>query len=667
MTTTREATDKWFTVYVPPTAGGTESYLRLGSPDATTEESFLATLQASYQGSVTQPAVQAAFGNTASAGMVLYTVGDAVQFINGRSDTRVLNDSYLVHVLNKETVDAGATAQNKASTTDKTYRSYFRLGKPNSVVESQLQGKPDEASLASFAKTLAPTPLSPMELGAGNTQRDLALTGDIAARRLLETQATSGDPIAIDKLDELLKSSDARADQSFTIDTVAQTAARKWARSTLSAVHAKFASQLKINAIVGDTASRTKLSTGATNGDPVARQKLVEIYEGVIPVSAAGQTFSNVPAAQQWAKTVLDTLPQLTSEMLARWSLGEGVALYSDRPITMTTPGELKVTVGADSRTVLGPSYSEVYDVSDDVLQQIRDGSITQAKQIGERSIVTASLSQRARGTGWRTTKYDSAKALSYTVTDGGSFSLSHAYSLAAGLKLSNGLSASFDASIGIAVSAPLSFKVEYGPKRMKTAWTLGETCFTDKQDLRGSSVTLTVDAATKVTSFTFATLSKVVLAGSIALNAAALAYTAALAIIASKKVAADQDSSAELREQLDKGEIVYLTATALNVVFMAASLILGVIQLIVKKTVDGANGMAPAQLPNLVMNSAGIKLQAGTNYIHIDPSGITVFGTQVFVAGPLTNVLPMHLTGNITPTGVATLVEFFGDIVTPP
>src|SRR5690349_704020 len=109
MTTSSDSADnKWFSVYVPPmsgTTGGTQSFFRIGSPDTVRETTVLNAMQTGYSSLAAQPAVQAAFGASSTAGVVLYTAGDLVQFVNGTADTRVLNDRYVVHVLNKETGD----------------------------------------------------------------------------------------------------------------------------------------------------------------------------------------------------------------------------------------------------------------------------------------------------------------------------------------------------------------------------------------------------------------------------------------------------------------------------------------------------------------------------------------------------------------------------------
>src|SRR5262249_15000519 len=146
--------------------------------------------------------------------------------------------------------------------------------------------------------------------------------------------------------------------------------------------------------------------------------------------------------------------------MLANFSLGDGVALYSDRPVTVTTPDTMKVTVGSDSRTALGTTYAEVYDVDDDTINAIRDGRITSTGSIANKTLISATLTRRALNIPgaavsglaplWRTTKFDQTRSLSYSITDSGSFSFSSAYTFGMGMKFNNGVSASFDASAGV-------------------------------------------------------------------------------------------------------------------------------------------------------------------------------------------------------------------------
>lgn len=487
--------DKWFTVYVPhsdATAASEgqaatpityESYIRLGSPDRVTEDRFVTGLRADFDRAGAEPAVAAAFGQaTPTGGIVMYTEGDLCQFVNGKSDTRVLNDSYLVHVLNQDGVAAA-----DADSTLTTCRSYLRLGKPSADVE-------------------------------------------------------------------------------------------------------------------------------IPNRDNVA--------EG-------------------------------------SYTLGYGVALYSDKGVTVTTPDKYKVTVGKDSRTVLGETYVETYDVSDDQIARIRNGEVDSSEKLTNKRLITATLTKKeASKASWRTTKFDQAKALTYSCNDLGVYSLSSAYNFAFGLKLNNAVAASFDATQGIAVSAPLSFKVEYGQKRMETSWSFGKCKFESEQDIRGETIKLVADPAAAVVNKGFTLLSKVVSRGMIAINAATAAYLASVVAIGNTTTQ-DTTEGTNIKEMLEAGEAVYIASTALNAIFLALSVIAGAIQLGAKKGSDALNIASPVQPPNILMNSAGIKLQNGASYIELTQTGVVIHGIEVKMVGPMTNIEPMYLLGNRTPTAIAELTQY--------
>lgn len=652
MSTITPSTDKWYSVYVPrrtDTANAFESYFRMGTPDIATEAARRFDLQMAYNDALTQPAVEAAFGGNPTSGIAFYTEGDLVQFVNGKVDTRVLNDSFTVHVLNKADVDKPGA----------TYRSYLRLGKPNKVVETQIKlATPSVTDLLAFTLALAPTPKSTISPAAKQASIDSVLAGDVSARNALVSAAESGDPAALQAMEELRSSSDPRA--SATHDG---TTANAWALAALRAVHEKSASSLRDKALVGDTAARDKLKASAAAGDPVARRQLIELAESKVAAAATDQ--NGQPAANAWAKATLAALPG-GGDMLASWSLGDGVALYSDRPITLTTPAAMKVTVGSDSRTVLGPSYTEAYDVSDEVIKQIKDGVITQANQIPHKRLITASLTAReASGASWRTTKFDQAKALTYSLNDVGIFGITSNYNFTFGLKLANGISGSFDGSVGVSVTVPSALKVELTKKRLETSWSGGKINYSADQDIKGKSVKLSVGTVEDVTvSPAREALVLAMRIGMITINGLVLAYTATGVGIGNSTSGEGEESTKHVREFLASGEAVYIAVSALNAIFLAAGLIVSAIQISTKGTVGAAQAAAPAQAPNIVLNSAGIKLQCGASYIHIDPSGISLYGPQIFVASPMTQVLPTYLTGNISPTGITDAIDHIAGLM---
>ncbi len=656
------STDKWFSVYVPrrtDTANAFESYFRMGTPDVATEAARLSDLQSAYTDALAQPAVEAAFGGNATSGVAFYTEGDLVQFVNGKVDTRVLNDSFTVHVLNK--ADVARAGQDPAKPVT-TYRSYFRLGKPNKTIETQIKlAVPSLTDLLAFALALAPTPKSPISAATKQATIEAVLAGDVKARTTLLTAAESGDPAALQALEALRTSSDPRAS---TVND--GTTANAWALAALRERHEKFASSLRDKALLGDTAARDKLKARAIAGDPVARRQLIELAESKVAAAATSQ--NGQTAANEWAKGAIAAIPG-GAELLASWSLGDGVALYSDRPITLTTPVALKVTVGSESRTVLGPTYSEAYDVSDEVIQQIKDGVITQPGKIPHKRLITASLTAReASRLSWRTTKFDQAKALTYSLNDSGSFGITSSYAFALGLKLSNGISGAFDSSIGVAVSVPSALKVELTKKRLETSWSGGKISYSADQDLKGKSVKLSVGSVEDVA--VAPAREALVLAlrlGMIAVNGLVLVYTATGVGIGNSTSGEGEESTKNVREFLAAGEAVYIAITALNAIFLAAGLIVSAIQIATKGTVGAAQAASPAQTANLVLNSAGIKLQCGASYIHIDPSGISLFGPQIYVASPMTQVLPAYLSGNLSPTGVVDAIDHVAGLMALP
>ena len=647
------STDKWFSVYVPrrtDTANAFESYFRMGTPDIATEAARLFELQSAYSSALAQPGVEAAFGGNATSGVAFYTEGDLVQFVNGKVDTRVLNDSFAVHVLNKADVDKADQDATKVVT---TYRSYLRLGKPNKTIETQIKlAVSSLADLLAFTLALAPTPKSPISPATKQATIEAVLSGDVKARTALVSAAASGDPAALQALDELRTSSDPRA--STVIDG---TTASAWALTAQRESHEKFASSLRDKALLGDTAARDTLNSRAAAGDPVARRQLIELANSKVLAAATGQ--NGQPAANAWAKAALAALPN-ESEVLESWSLGDGVALYSDRPITVTTPAALKVTVASDSRTVLGPTYVETYDVSDEVIKQIKDGVITQAGQIPHKHLITATLNARSKGgDSWRTTKFDQAKALTYSLSDSGTFGITSTYAFGFGLKLTNGISGSFDGSVGVAVSVPASLKVELGKKRIETSWSGGKISYSADQDLKGKNVKLSVGSTEDVA--VAPAREGLVLAlrvGMIAVNALVLAYTAVGVGIGNSTTGDGEESTKNVREFLAAGEAVYIAVSTLNAIFMAAGLIVSAIQIVTKATVGAAQAVAPAQTANIVLNDAGIKLQCGTSFLEINPAGIMMYGPQIIVAGAITHILPMYPPGNVGPVGIANAVE---------
>jgi hypothetical protein len=144
----------------------------------------------------------------------------------------------------------------------------------------------------------------------------------------------------------------------------------------------------------------------------------------------------------------------------------DGIALY--------TEGAYKLKAASVSQTVLGESFSELYDVDapdKSAAQANIDDGKPQLKQL-----ITAIRTRRESPGMWRTTKYDTGKTLNYSFADNGSFSIASNYAFAAGLRFNNYVSGSFDSFL-TKVEMPL-LKVEIGDKRCETSGMLGKLTY---------------------------------------------------------------------------------------------------------------------------------------------------------------------------------------------
>ena len=338
-----------------------------------------------------------------------------------------------------------------------------------------------------------------------------------------------------------------------------------------------------------------------------------------------------------------------------RFSLGDGISMFSDKAMNITTPDTLKVTVGKDARTVLGPTYSETWDVSDDVLDQVRSGEISGVSQITSKKLVTASLTDRSVIGSWRTTKFDLAKTLNVGVADNGSFLVGSALTYIAGLKLGNLLGASFDANTGLTAAAPTGSKVELVGTGMETAWPKGKVNYKENQSLKGRTVTLAVDPVAIFCGNTHMALTKLIRGLMSTTNAALAAYTAAFAAV-SAVGDTDDDGEAEVKAMLETAEAIYLAVLAINVVTTVAMGIASIVQIANEIASKTQNIALPALVPNITLNSGGIKLQCGTAYVHIGASGVLINGTQVAIGSPSTALVPMVTPSTVTPVQLLSL-----------
>lgn len=662
-----ETGDKFFNVYVPKsatqpsgctssTATAYQSYFRVGGPDATAESHLLESLREDYAHAPDDTAVLAAFGSSATGGFALYTEGDLVQYIGGKSDTRVLNDSHVVHVLNKVDVDDATTQADER----KTYRAYFRMGKPNADIEKPMEGNAPPDKLVELIKLLELPREALLLIVIPVDHSALAsdvLGGDLDARSTLEARAKWGDPDALTAIEELRVSTDSRAE-----DVHDGKSAKKWALASLQAVHVFAANRHRDKALMGDLASRNMLDKRARDADPIVIRKLVELAESRNPAAAVEQ--NEQTPARKWAKDLVDSLGP-ASELAARFSLGDGIALYCDKAVTLSTPEALKVTVGKDVRTVLGETYSETYDVDQDVIEKIKDGWISDVSEVPSKKLVTAILQRRellGAGVGWRTTKFDVSKALTFAANDTGSFTVGASFIHLAGVKFLSTLGVTLDSNASAALTANTSFKVELGLGGLETSGQFGKAQYTAAATLKGAtSVTITLDPTAKALLLTAKTASTVVRIGMVAINAAVALYTASFAAV-SQISRADQDGvTTEVKDMLSGGEVLYVAAQALNAVLAAIVLVSGVVQLRSQKIADKAAAASPVQSPNIVVNDAGIKMQMGANYIHIAAQGIVLCGTQVAVTSPNVRFLPAVLASTATPVQIFSRASVFG------
>jgi hypothetical protein len=652
MTTSADDTNRWYSIYVPKLVGADgvttyESYLRLGRPDTTTEALFKSTLSAAYSGAAAEPAVRGAFGATPSAGIVLYTAGDLVQFVGGKADTRVLEDSYVVHVLNK----AESAAVTKASSTA-THRTYLRLGKPTDDVEGALSGSIPDDQIETYALAVAPTIHDGIDDTAKGdlkkaivadpaasptaTTTDLTTAG-VAARVTLAGHARRGDRAAIAALEELRTgaSPNLTYDGAFTED---------WAAAALHGVHAAFLDALATAAVSGPDkdGARVKLVNAAKGvtplaPDPVARQRLVTLVSGALGGTAAAD-------AASWARAQIDALG-LGEELSARFSLGTGVALYSDQPISITTPATYSSIVGGESSSVLGAAYSETYDVSDTALDSIRRGEVNSLADLADKDLVTASLTARdLDGDHWLTASFTKALSVGFTRGATAAFGMTAAYAFNGGLSFTNALAGSLDATMGFGVAVPLALKVEAGEVGLTTGTSWGKVDYKQSNELQGDEIKIQYGGipATAVSKITKAyTIGMQVALGVI--NAAAVAYTAAGDIIADKPTPKGDTQNSAMRDYLKSGEQLFITFSVLNGLLAAAGLLLGVAQLVASKAQQATNA-TPAGNARIVLNSGGILLHAGTTSLEITAAGIKLNGTVINLNAPSTAVTPAPL-----------------------
>src|SRR5262249_12732884 len=116
--------------------------------------------------------------------------------------------------------------------------------------------------------------------------------------------------------------------------------------------------------------ARSRLPERAAAGDLLALSKIEEIAN---PRNAYNSD------AQQWANQGL----------VSKLGVANGIAMYADGGVKITTPDKFQLVATADSRTVLGESYSETYSVDKSYIELVKKGHIRTLAEIPGRKLVT--------------------------------------------------------------------------------------------------------------------------------------------------------------------------------------------------------------------------------------------------------------------------------------
>jgi len=678
----------WATLKVP---GASESYFRLGYRNRNEESRYL---------DLCIP-----HAPDKADGVFFGTDGDLVQVVKRSAVTRVLDGNYYVYVQDDETIANLATTNAAVSTGDnRSYRAYFRLGKPESPLENMLGGTVAVADVRALVGEFLPTARSTNEsqencaklltqavTGADShlvtvtaADKDVGLeTADYqrAARTALETKARYADRRA---LDHILLAFDEKAGGNDT----EKAAAKSWATGVLG----RQVPFLLRNAYLLEepAGSRAKLVTYAKDGSEpgrqgAARRAIAFVAETRATGVATGGTATDMPsalmenrtpqqalawvvAAKEQATSHLKELDKLSGELLDRYTLGNGVALFSDRGIALNTPAQLTVTVGGDSRTVFGPTFSLVYSVDDATIEKIKSGEISNLADVTDKRIVTATRVDRdgliPGAANWRTTSISRAKTLNVTMNDTGALSASSSTTATFGTRFTSGMSASFDASAGFAAKASVSYAYDYFKTASKLDIKAGKSIKVErKAKLDGGEVKISnTDVLQKPVNVTRKTWTNVVqgmLAASVLLQAS---YTAYLLGSTFNPNAENDDET--IKARMVAAEKVYIALTMLQAIGLIGSIAIFIIELLIEKAEAAKDVVAPFSAANVTVNSAGIKLQAGSNYVEITATGIKINGTTLNFNSPLTLMAPVPVPSPASPVNVASAVSLAGALV---
>jgi hypothetical protein len=671
----------WATLKVP---GASESYFRLGYRNRNEESRYL---------DLCIP-----HAPDKADGVFFGTDGDLVQVVKRSAVTRVLDGNYYVYVQDDETIANLATTD--ATADNRSYRAYFRLGKPESPLEGVLGGTVAVEDRRLLVGEFLPTARSTNEsqencaklltqavTGADShlvtvtaADKDVGLVKadyQRAARTALETKARYADRRA---LDHVLLAFDEKAGG----DPTEKADAKSWANGVLG----RQVPFLLRNAYLLEepAGSRAKLFTYAKDGSQpgrqgAARRAIAFVAETRATGVATGGTATDMPsalmenrtpqqalawvvAAKEQATSHLKELDKLSGELLDRYTLGNGVALFSDRGIALNTPAQLTVTVGGDSRTVFGPTFSLVYGVDDATIEKIKSGEISNLADVHDKRIVTATRVDRdgliPGAANWRTTSISRAKTLNVTMNDTGALSASSSTTATFGTRFTSGMSASFDTSVGFSSKASFGLAHDYGKSASKSDTSAGRTNAVDKeQNLTAGQLKFTYKEpltlpATLVRK-TWGNVLNGMLAASIALQASYTAY-----LLGSTFNPNEKNDDETIKARMVAAEKVYLALTVLQAIGLVGGIALFLVEMFTKKTAGAVNLFMPTQVPNITVNASGIKLQAGSNFIVVTKFGIVLNGILIENGG-LTMNSPLIKPSTLSAIQVEESVNFFG------
>jgi hypothetical protein len=678
LSTTADITP-WATLKVP---GASEAYFRLGYRNRSEESRYL---DLCVPHAPDKP-----------DGVFFGTDGDFVQVVKRSAATRILEGNYSIYVQDDETI-AHASATDATNST-RTYRSYFRLGKPESPLEGVLGGTAAVEDVRLLVGEFLPTALATNEtrencasllaqavtgasstLGLSDEDKGLVKAdSQRAARTALETKARYADRRA---LEHVLMA----FDQTAGGDDAEKADARSWANGVL---RRQLPFHLRNAYLLEEPAgSRARLVAYAKDGSQPGRQgsarrAIAFVAETRATGVATGGTATEMPSgltahrtpqealawvarAKEQATAHLKELDKLSGELLDRYTLGNGVALYSDRGIALNTPSQLAVTVGSDSRTVFGPTFSIVYDVDDATIAKIKSGEIASLADVPEKRIVTATKVDRdlLDKSAWRTTRIDRAKTLTYSCNDTGAFSASVSTSATFGTRYSSGLSASFDTSYGFSGKASIAHAYDYGKTAASKDSKAGKLLKHDrKAGMKAGNVTIgnanLAEVAANVTRMTWTNVVQGMLAASLALQAA---YT--LAITGQTLLRKDENDET-IKARMVTGEEIYLAIAMLQTIGLIGSIVMFMVESSAEKAAMAEDAVKPFQQGNITINGAGIKLQAGTSYIEITATGIMLNGTAINCNSPLTLLAPVPVPSPASPVNTANAAALMASLL---